>query len=338
MASSSFRSSWTPRQNKLFEKALATFDKDTPDRWQNVARAVGGGKSADDVKRHYEILLEDLRRIESGDVPLPAYKTTADDEQSFLVTSVAKNSNCSLIGSTSGPRVVMLVFRAPPAMAIRSLDNDTPVFPQNRGAADSEQAIRDQHGLLVPKIPVLRDVLGANDDGVRVPVNLKHVLGQIDGDNAGAAPHSPQIEAPDIPSQLATKHDLFRFRPSRGHVNRGRNIMHSLREISLLAESRSFQNLPLEIQRRVVEIAGKPGMIHELLVRDLELNRWPVTGIIHEKNGSGTGHDVERETEYEDSGEDDDTDEIVQEIPVHIMQILVVHLRRLDQCDGHERD
>nr|GMD90480.1 hypothetical protein PanWU01x14_170710 [Ipomoea batatas] len=96
--------------------------------------------------------------------------------------------------------------------------------------------------------------------------------------------------------------------------------MHSLREISLLAESRSFQNLPLEIQRRVVEIAGKPGMIHELLVRDLELNRWPVTGIIHEKNGSGTGHDVERKTEYENSGEDDDTDEIVQEIPVNTQQ------------------
>ncbi|XP_062221012.1 protein RADIALIS-like 3 [Phragmites australis] len=59
-------SSWTSKQNKLFERALATYDKDTPDRWQNVARAVGGGKSADDVKRHYEDLLEDLRHIESA--------------------------------------------------------------------------------------------------------------------------------------------------------------------------------------------------------------------------------------------------------------------------------
>ncbi|XP_015068699.1 protein RADIALIS-like 4 [Solanum pennellii] len=74
MASSSLQSSsWTPQQNKLFERALAQFDKDTPDRWQNVARAVGGGKSADEVKRHYEILIEDLRRIESGRVPLPTY-------------------------------------------------------------------------------------------------------------------------------------------------------------------------------------------------------------------------------------------------------------------------
>ncbi|KAJ7944275.1 Protein RADIALIS-like [Quillaja saponaria] len=55
-SSRSSGSSWTPKQNKLFEKALALYDKDTPDRWQNVAKAVGG-KSAEEVKRHYEILV-----------------------------------------------------------------------------------------------------------------------------------------------------------------------------------------------------------------------------------------------------------------------------------------
>ncbi|KAL2346125.1 hypothetical protein Fmac_000125 [Flemingia macrophylla] len=64
---------WTPKQNKVFEKALAKYDKDTPDRWHNVAKAVGG-KSAEEVKRHYEILLEDLRHIESGHVPIPNYR------------------------------------------------------------------------------------------------------------------------------------------------------------------------------------------------------------------------------------------------------------------------
>lgn len=78
MASSSMSSqrpgSWTAQENKLFEKALARFDRDTPDRWQNVARAVGGGKSAEEVKRHYDILIEDLRRIETGHIPIPNYK------------------------------------------------------------------------------------------------------------------------------------------------------------------------------------------------------------------------------------------------------------------------
>ncbi|OIW14753.1 hypothetical protein TanjilG_05374 [Lupinus angustifolius] len=68
---------WSPKENKLFERALAKYDKDTPDRWHNVAKAVGG-KSVEDVKRHYEILLEDLRHIENGRVPIPNYKSTSN--------------------------------------------------------------------------------------------------------------------------------------------------------------------------------------------------------------------------------------------------------------------
>uniref|UniRef100_A0A7N0T3J0 Myb-like domain-containing protein n=1 Tax=Kalanchoe fedtschenkoi TaxID=63787 RepID=A0A7N0T3J0_KALFE len=90
MASSSMRGSgskWTPAQNKMFEKALAIYDKETPDRWQNVARAVGGGKSAEEVKRHYDLLIEDLSHIESGRVPLPNYKSNSllfKDQQRLL--------------------------------------------------------------------------------------------------------------------------------------------------------------------------------------------------------------------------------------------------------------
>ncbi|KAK3026982.1 hypothetical protein RJ639_041743 [Escallonia herrerae] len=57
--------SWTAKQNKAFEKALALYDKDTPDRWHNVAKAVGG-KTVEEVRRHYEILVDDIKRIESG--------------------------------------------------------------------------------------------------------------------------------------------------------------------------------------------------------------------------------------------------------------------------------
>ncbi|XP_042494377.1 protein RADIALIS-like 3 [Macadamia integrifolia] len=89
-SSRSSGSSWTAKQNKSFEKALALYDKDTPDRWQNVAGLVGG-KSPEEVKRHYEILIEDLKHIESGQVPLPNYKsngsngkTLGDEEQRLL--------------------------------------------------------------------------------------------------------------------------------------------------------------------------------------------------------------------------------------------------------------
>ncbi|KAB1214562.1 Transcription factor RADIALIS [Morella rubra] len=68
-------SSWTTQENKKFEKALAVYDKDTPDRWQKVAKAVGG-KSVEEVKRHYEILIEDVRDIESDRVPFPNYRSS----------------------------------------------------------------------------------------------------------------------------------------------------------------------------------------------------------------------------------------------------------------------
>jgi hypothetical protein len=59
---------WTKRQNKLFEKVLARYDENTPDRWQKVARDVGDGRSAEEVKRHYEELEQDLKHIEEGDL------------------------------------------------------------------------------------------------------------------------------------------------------------------------------------------------------------------------------------------------------------------------------
>ncbi|CAM0953581.1 unnamed protein product [Alopecurus aequalis] len=68
------RAGWTPKQNKLFEQALAVYDRDTPDRWHNVARAVGGSKSANDARRYYELLVHDIARIEAGNVPFPAYR------------------------------------------------------------------------------------------------------------------------------------------------------------------------------------------------------------------------------------------------------------------------
>ncbi|KZV53373.1 myb family transcription factor family protein [Dorcoceras hygrometricum] len=72
---SSRSSDWTAKENKAFEQALAVYDRDTPDRWENVAKAVPG-RTAEEVKRHYEILVEDVKSIESGKIPFPSYRTT----------------------------------------------------------------------------------------------------------------------------------------------------------------------------------------------------------------------------------------------------------------------
>ncbi|KAM5549451.1 putative disease resistance RPP13-like protein 1 [Rosa sericea] len=74
-------SSWTAKQNKSFEKALALYPKDTRDRWKNVAKAVGG-KTAEEVQKHYENLVEDIVHVESGKVPFPRDEDTPDRRKS----------------------------------------------------------------------------------------------------------------------------------------------------------------------------------------------------------------------------------------------------------------
>ena len=56
---------WSREENKTFELALAVVDERDPDRWKVVAAMVGG-KSAEEVEKHYVILLQDLQFIESG--------------------------------------------------------------------------------------------------------------------------------------------------------------------------------------------------------------------------------------------------------------------------------
>ncbi|CAM6096690.1 unnamed protein product [Calypogeia fissa] len=68
--------SWSAEQDKLFEKALAVYDQDDDTRWENVASMVAG-KDAEEVKRHYELLLQDVTAIDAGRVALPSYNASA---------------------------------------------------------------------------------------------------------------------------------------------------------------------------------------------------------------------------------------------------------------------
>lgn len=75
---------WTHEENKKFEDALAIYDRDTPDRWDNVAAMIPG-KTVNDVIKQYKELVEDVSDIEAGLIPVPGY--SAD---SFTLEWVSK--------------------------------------------------------------------------------------------------------------------------------------------------------------------------------------------------------------------------------------------------------
>lgn len=64
-------SEWTWELNKVFENALVTYEND-PDQFQKIADLTG--KTVEEVKIHYQKLIDDLDAIEAGKVPLPKYE------------------------------------------------------------------------------------------------------------------------------------------------------------------------------------------------------------------------------------------------------------------------
>ncbi|KAF5751395.1 DIV1A protein [Tripterygium wilfordii] len=66
---------WTAAENKMFENALAVYDKDTPDKWHKVAAMIPG-KTAEDVLMQYRELEADVSSIEAGLIPIPGYSTS----------------------------------------------------------------------------------------------------------------------------------------------------------------------------------------------------------------------------------------------------------------------
>ncbi|XP_065880037.1 transcription factor DIVARICATA [Euphorbia lathyris] len=66
---------WSPAENKVFENALAVYDKDTPDRWHKVAAMIPG-KTVGDVIKQYRELEIDVNNIEAGLIPIPGYSTS----------------------------------------------------------------------------------------------------------------------------------------------------------------------------------------------------------------------------------------------------------------------
>jgi hypothetical protein len=63
---------WTREDIKIFERALGMVPEDLPNRWEKIAEQVPG-KSAAEVRDHYEELVHEILEIESGRVDVPNY-------------------------------------------------------------------------------------------------------------------------------------------------------------------------------------------------------------------------------------------------------------------------
>ncbi|PIN09892.1 Zuotin [Handroanthus impetiginosus] len=65
-------SQWTYEENKVFENCLAEINPASPDFFEKVAAKIPL-KSIQQIKNHYQALLEDVEMIESGNFPMPDY-------------------------------------------------------------------------------------------------------------------------------------------------------------------------------------------------------------------------------------------------------------------------
>ncbi|KAH1256680.1 Transcription factor SRM1 [Glycine max] len=68
-------SEWSKEQDKAFENALAIHPEDASDRWEKIMADVPG-KTLEEIKHHYELL------IESGCVPLASYNSSPEGSTS----------------------------------------------------------------------------------------------------------------------------------------------------------------------------------------------------------------------------------------------------------------
>ncbi|KAE8674916.1 Transcription factor DIVARICATA [Hibiscus syriacus] len=86
---------WAFFEDKIFERSLVAFPEGTPDRWQMIAALIPG-RSAEEIKQHFDMLVHDVHEIDAGRVQVPNY---ADD--SVMSDSELDSNNQIYFGSKS---------------------------------------------------------------------------------------------------------------------------------------------------------------------------------------------------------------------------------------------
>lgn len=100
---------WSREEEKAFENAIAVhWTDDCKEVWDKIAPMVPG-KTVDELKKHYQFLVEDVNAIEAGNVPLPNYgaadeasSSSIKDHPGLSSATSDKRSNCGFGGGFSG--------------------------------------------------------------------------------------------------------------------------------------------------------------------------------------------------------------------------------------------
>lgn len=77
---------WTKEEDKAFENAIATHwgeelegSKGSEEMWEKIASMVPS-KNMEDLKQHYQMLVDDVGAIEAGQIPIPNYASSVGEE------------------------------------------------------------------------------------------------------------------------------------------------------------------------------------------------------------------------------------------------------------------
>lgn len=100
---------WSYEEEKAFENAIAMHWIEKQDskeqEWEKIASCVPN-KSMEEVKQHYQVLVDDVSAIEAGHVSFPNYanelETSSNKDSSKSTTSLDKRSSCNFGSGFSG--------------------------------------------------------------------------------------------------------------------------------------------------------------------------------------------------------------------------------------------
>jgi hypothetical protein len=101
---------WRYEEEKAFENAIAMHwieKEDSKEQWEKIASSVPN-KSMEQMKQHYQVLVDDVSAIEEGHVSLPNYANELDTinssnkDSSKATTSSDKRSSCNFGSGFSG--------------------------------------------------------------------------------------------------------------------------------------------------------------------------------------------------------------------------------------------